>query len=41
MNRETERRLRADRLTRASQKVRAESLRVNADFDAIETDLDA
>lgn len=41
MNRETERRLRAYRLTRASQKVRAESLRVNAEFDAIETDPDA
>ncbi len=41
MNRETERQLRADRLMRASQKVREGSLRVNAEFDAIETDLDA
>ncbi|HAP39419.1 MAG TPA: CopG family transcriptional regulator [Nitrospira sp.] len=38
MNRETERHLRADRLTQASRKVRGESLRVNAEFDAIETD---
>lgn len=38
MNRETERQLRADRLTQASHKVRGESLRVNAEFDAIETD---
>lgn len=38
MNRETERHLRADRLTQASRKVRGESMRVNAEFDAIETD---
>ena len=41
MNRETERQLRADRLTQASHKVRGESMRVNAEFDAIETDLHA
>ncbi|MEX5213910.1 MAG: hypothetical protein NW703_07065 [Nitrospiraceae bacterium] len=38
MNRETERRLRADRLIHASRKVRDESMRVNAEFDTIETD---
>ena len=41
MNLETERRLRVDRLTQASHKVRGESRRINAEFDAIETDLDA
>lgn len=41
MNQETERRLRAERLTQASHKVRGESLRVNAEFDAIEMDPDA
>ncbi len=38
MNRETERQLRADRLVQASHKVRGESMRVNAEFEAIETD---
>ena len=38
MNRETERRLRADRLAQASHKVRGESMRVNAEFNAVETD---
>lgn len=38
MNRETEQRLRADRLIKASHKVRGESMRVNAEFDAIESD---
>ena len=38
MNQETERRLRAERLTQASHKVREESLRVNAKFEAIEMD---
>lgn len=38
MNRETEQRLRADRLIKASHRVRGESMRVNAEFDAIESD---
>lgn len=38
MNHEIERRLRADRLTQASHKVRGESMRVNAEFDAIAAD---
>ncbi len=41
MNRETEAQLRADRLANASRKVRDESMRVNAEFDAIEYDPDA
>jgi metal-responsive CopG/Arc/MetJ family transcriptional regulator len=41
MNRETERRLRAERMMRASRKVRKESLRVNAEFAAVEKDPDA
>ena len=41
MNRETEARLRADRLANASRKVRDESMRVNAEFEAIEHDPDA
>lgn len=41
MNRETERRLRAERMVRASQKVRGESRRVNAEFAAVERDADA
>ncbi len=41
MNRETEARLRAERIARASRKVRKESLRVNAEFAAIETAPDA
>lgn len=36
MNRETQAQLRADRLANASRKVRAESMRVNAEFAAIE-----
>ena len=41
MNRETGARLRARRLREASHKVRGESLRVNAEFAAIERDVDA
>ncbi len=41
MNRKTEARLRADRLANASRKVRDESMRVNAEFEAIEHDPDA
>ena len=41
MNRETEAQLRADRLANASRKVRDESMRVNAEFDAIDHDSDA
>ena len=41
MNRETEAQLRADRLANASRKVRDESMRVNAEFEAIEHDSDA
>jgi hypothetical protein len=41
MNRETRARLRARRLREASRKVRGESMRVNAEFAAIERDLDA
>jgi len=41
MNRETEARLRAERLTRASRKVRGESMAVNAEFSAIEKEPDA
>jgi metal-responsive CopG/Arc/MetJ family transcriptional regulator len=41
MNRDTRARLRADRLARASHKVRGESMRVNAEFDAVERDVDA
>jgi metal-responsive CopG/Arc/MetJ family transcriptional regulator len=41
MNRETRARLRARRLGEASRKVRAESRRVNAEFAAIERDVDA
>ncbi len=37
INREAERHLCPDRLTQASRKVRGERLRVNAEFDAIET----
>ena len=40
MNRETDAQLRADRLAQASRKVRDESMRVNAEFDAIENDPD-
>ncbi len=41
MNRETEAQLRADRLANASRKVRDESMRVNAEFEAVEPDPDA
>ena len=41
MNRETRSKLRAQRLAQASRKVRKESLRVNAEFSAIEGDPDA
>ena len=41
MNRETRARLRAKRLAEVSKKVRKESMRVNADFAAIERDPDA
>ena len=41
MNRETEAQLRAERLANASRKVRDESMRVNAEFEAIEHDPDA
>ena len=41
LNRETEAQLRADRLANASRKVRDESMRVNAEFEAIEHDPDA
>ena len=38
MNREAEARVRAERMARASRKVRKESMRVNAEFAAIERD---
>ncbi len=41
LNRDTERRLCAERLMAASKKVRRESMRVNAEFAAIETEPDA
>ena len=41
MNRETRARLRAGRLAEVSKKVRKESMRVNAEFAAIEHDPDA
>jgi hypothetical protein len=41
MNKDTEARLRAERLAAASQRVRKESMKVNAEFAAIETDPDA
>lgn len=41
MNRETERKLRAERIMRASLAVRGESMKVNADFSAGEKDPDA
>ena len=41
MNRETLALLRARRLHHASRKVRGESMRVNAEFAAIERDVDA
>ncbi len=41
MNREAEARARAERIARASRKVAKESMRVNAEFAAIERDPDA
>jgi metal-responsive CopG/Arc/MetJ family transcriptional regulator len=41
MNREAEARSRAERMARASRKVRKASMRVNAEFAAIERDPDA
>jgi len=41
MNRETSSAIRAKRLAEASKKVRRESMRVNAEFAAIERDPDA
>ncbi len=41
MNRETQSTLRAERMKQASLKVREESMRVNAEFDAIEDVPDA
>jgi hypothetical protein len=36
MNRETESRIRAERMAEASRKVRKESMKINAEFSAIE-----
>ena len=41
MNRDTQAQLRAERLATASKKVRKESMKVNAEFAAVETDPDA
>jgi len=41
MNHETAARLRAEKMAEASMKCRAESMRVNAEFDAIEDDPNA
>lgn len=41
MNRKTRARLRAERLAELSNRVRGESMRVNAEFAAIENDPDA
>jgi metal-responsive CopG/Arc/MetJ family transcriptional regulator len=41
MNRKTAARLRAERLAEVSRRVRAESMKVNAEFAAIESDPDA
>ena len=41
MNRDTRDVLRAERLRAASDRVRQDSMRVNAEFDAIERDVDA
>jgi len=41
MNRDTQAQLRAERLAAASRRVRQESMKVNAEFAAIETDPDA
>ncbi len=40
MNRRVEKHLRAARLAEASRRVRNQSMRVNAEFSAIETDVD-
>ncbi|MCE2541354.1 MAG: CopG family transcriptional regulator [Acidobacteria bacterium] len=41
MNLDTRARLRAERLRTASRRVRQDSMRVNAEFDAVERDVDA
>ncbi len=41
LNKQTQSQLRAKRLAEASRKVRGESMKVNAEFAAIETDPDA
>ena len=41
MNRDTRARLRADRLAATSLRVRQDSWRINAEFDAVERDVDA
>ena len=41
MNRETTARMHAERLADASRRVRKESMRVNAEFAAVEDDVDA
>ena len=41
MNHDTRGRLRAERLRAASHRVRQDSMRVNAEFDAVERDVDA
>jgi len=41
MNQDTRAQLRAERLAAASKKVRKESMKVNAEFEAIETEPDA
>ena len=41
MTRDTQARMRTDRLRAASHRVRQDSMRVNAEFDAIERDVDA
>lgn len=41
LNWETERKLRAKRMAEASRRVRGESMRVNAEFAAVERDPDA
>lgn len=41
MNREAEARIRAERMARASRRVRKESMRVNSEFAALDRDPDA
>ena len=41
MNRHTRAHMRAQRLQAASRQVRRESMRINAEFDAIESDVEA